>query len=99
MAMVSARSSGVMCVSACWIGALGWGKCGLVRSRSRARSRERPPTRGHSAEFAAMGAIVSDRAAVSPMKNGLPERRRPADLRPAGRRTTVHVLRTQGRPA
>ena len=55
MAMVSARSSGVMCTRACWIGAAGWGRCGLVSSRSRARSRERP---GSSEGFGVMGAIL-----------------------------------------
>jgi hypothetical protein len=55
MAMVSARSSRVMCASAGPIGAAGYGRCGLVRSRSRARSRERA---GSSAEFAVMGVIL-----------------------------------------
>jgi hypothetical protein len=59
--MVSVKSSAVMRGSACWIGAAGWGRWGLVSSRSRARSRERA---GSPAGFAVMDAMLPYQAVV-----------------------------------
>jgi hypothetical protein len=86
MAMVSARSSGVMCGSAYWIGARGVGQ---VRTGPGREPREVAGAGGSSAQFAVMGAILSDRAAVSPKTT-------PADPRLAERRAVVRVLSVCG---
>jgi hypothetical protein len=63
------------------LGAVAWGHAGERRADGRggvrqvsagqvAEPREVAGAGGASAEFAVMGAIVSDRAAVSPMENG-----------------------------
>lgn len=87
MARVSARSSEVMCGSACWIGARGVGQVRAVRSRSRARSRDRAVSsagvRGHERHLPYQAAVVLPIAGLAG-RDGLAQGRGPNRVERAG---------------